>query len=114
METINLNLQSLSEQVITDQLSASITLEEKCLTYEIEFYCKETNDETGLWDEYVYRKYTTMLLKNSIIGTSINRNNKEDRYYITIRTVNTSIEHYCKSENEAMSITKQIKDWLIQ
>lgn len=110
---MELTLQSLSEQVITDQIQAILLLEEKCLIYEIEFYCKETNDDTGIWEEDVYRKYHTVLLKSSIIGYSISRNHKEDRYYISIRTTYTVVEHYCKSESEAIDITDQIKKWIL-
>jgi hypothetical protein len=113
IDTIQLKAQSLSEQTITEQLQGILELHQGHMVYSIEFYCRELSDDTGIWEDDVYRAYSTMILRSHMIGTTIARNHKEDRWYLTIRTTGPAIEHYCDSEQEAREMARRLQVWLL-
>lgn len=104
---------SMSEQKITTQLKGELHLYDTYLHLDMEFYCEEENDKTGVWDSDVLRSYDTKVLKCSIVGTCVLRNNRENSWQCAVFITGITDLVICtETEKAAREVADKVNEWL--
>lgn len=112
---LEFKIPDMSEQTILDQLHGSISLFDTHMETRLEFYCNELSDDTSIWEKDVLRAYTTSVLKSWIPGCTMQRHNREDKWFITIYISGSdNLVVYFDTEKECRKIKDKIMSWLLQ
>lgn len=110
---IAFTIPSMSEQTIKEQLRGDIQLYDNYLTCDMEFYCDEENDKTGVWDTDVFRSYSSWIMKRSIAGCTVSRIHAEDLWECAVFSDAHKLSITTDTEQEARDISKRIQDWIL-
>jgi hypothetical protein len=111
---IEFKLYDWETQFVTQQLKGEVVLHDRYMTKEVEMYCDEITEDTGVPLTDVYRTCKQMFLRSHIIGTQVERSEKWDKYHLMIvLSVGDSVDIWFDTSTECYRVTDIVNEWIL-